>query len=73
VGGWPTRELLGVLEGPKGLHVVGAEVVEVAPIYDNPGGTSTLVAAEAVHSLIMLMVDTLVEDQHRSLRHANDA
>jgi agmatinase len=30
--------------------------VEVAPIYDNPGETTVLAAAEVVHSLIALMV-----------------
>lgn len=37
------------------------DVVEVAPIYDNPGETTTLAAAEVVHSLIALMVDTPVK------------
>ena len=35
--------------------------VEVAPIYDNPGETTTLAAAEVVHSLIALMVGTPVK------------
>ena len=30
--------------------------VEVAPIYDNPGETTVLAAAEVVHSLMGLMV-----------------
>ena len=30
--------------------------VEVAPIYDNPGETTTLAAAEVVMSLLTLMV-----------------
>lgn len=37
VGGWTTRELLSILDGLEGLKVIGADVVEVAPIYDNPG------------------------------------
>jgi len=56
VGGWSTRELLSILDGLEGLDVVGADVVEVAPIYDNPGETTVLAAAEVVHSLIALMV-----------------
>lgn len=56
VGGWTTRELLTILDGLKGLHVVGADVVEVAPIYDNPGETTTLAAADIVQSLVMLMI-----------------
>jgi agmatinase len=30
--------------------------VEVAPIYDNPGETTVLAAAEVAHSLLTLMV-----------------
>ena len=73
VGGWTTRELLSILDGLRGLDIVGADVgknlihevgvvtdfavlVEVAPIYDNPGETTVLAAAEVVHSLIALMV-----------------
>ena len=37
VGGWSTRELLSVLEGLEGVNVIGADVVEVAPICDNLG------------------------------------
>ncbi|PPJ61298.1 hypothetical protein CBER1_05090 [Cercospora berteroae] len=59
-GGWTTRELLTILDSLQGLNVIGADVVEVAPIYDNPGETTTLAAAEIVRSLIQLMVDTPV-------------
>lgn len=55
-GGWSSRELLSILDGLKGLQVVGADVVEVAPIYDNPGETTVLAAAEVVYSLLTLMV-----------------
>jgi len=57
VGGWTTRELLSILDGLEGLEVVGADVVEVAPIYDNPGETTVLAAAEVVLSLLTLMVN----------------
>ncbi|KAI9819850.1 MAG: hypothetical protein M1827_006419 [Pycnora praestabilis] len=56
VGGWTTRELLTILDGLEGLQIIGADVVEVAPIYDNPGETTVLAAAEVAHSLITLMV-----------------
>ncbi|KAM3419385.1 hypothetical protein BST61_g5314 [Cercospora zeina] len=59
-GGWTSRELLSVLDSLSGLEVIGADVVEVAPIYDNPGETTTLAAAEIVRSLIQIMVDTPV-------------
>lgn len=55
-GGWTSRELLTILDGLRGLQVVGGDVVEVAPVYDNPGETTVLVAAEVGRSLIALMV-----------------
>jgi agmatinase len=61
VGGWTTRELLSILDGLEGLKVIGADVVEVAPIYDNPGETTVLAAAEVAHSLMGLMVETPVK------------
>ncbi|KAK8132476.1 proclavaminate amidinohydrolase [Apiospora kogelbergensis] len=60
-GGWSTRELLTILDGLQGLSVVGADVVEVAPIYDNPGETTVLAAAEVTLSLIELMVENPVK------------
>nr|POE54940.1 putative agmatinase 3 [Quercus suber] len=61
VGGWSTRELLTILDGLVGMEVVGGDVVEVAPIYDNPGETTVLAAAEVVHALIGLMAATPVK------------
>ena len=57
-GGWSTRELLTILAGLEGLEVVGGDVVEVAPVYDTAGGTTTLAAAEVVAAIIELMVAT---------------
>jgi len=34
-GGLTSRELLGILRGLAGIHLVGADVVEVAPAYDH--------------------------------------
>jgi agmatinase len=60
-GGWSTRELLSILDALSGLKVVGGDVVEVAPIYDNPGETTVLAAAEVALSLLTLMVQTPIE------------
>lgn len=38
-----------------------ATTVEVAPIYDNPGETTVLAAAEVVLSLLTLMVNKPVQ------------
>ncbi|EXJ77526.1 agmatinase [Capronia epimyces CBS 606.96] len=61
VGGWTTRELLSILDGLEGLKVIGADVVEVAPVYDTAGETTVLAAAEVAHSLMSLMVETPVK------------
>lgn len=61
VGGWTTRELLSILDGLEGLKVIGADVVEVAPVYDNAGETTVLAAAEVALSLMSLMVETPVK------------
>lgn len=61
-GGWSTRELLTILDGLKGMKVIGGDVVEVAPIYDNPGETTVLAAAEVALSLLTLMVQTPVKE-----------
>lgn len=62
-GGWTSRELLTILDGLTGLKVVGADVVEVAPIYDNPGETTVLAAAQVGLSLLELMVDVPVKSK----------
>ena len=66
-GGWSTRELLAVLEGLEGLQVVGADVVEVAPIYDSAGETTGLAAAEAAKALVKLMVELPVKEDSAAL------
>ncbi|OAX84849.1 hypothetical protein ACJ72_00777 [Emergomyces africanus] len=57
-GGFSTRELLTILDAlvDTDIQVVGADVVEVAPIYDTAGESTVLAAAEVAHSLLALMV-----------------
>jgi agmatinase len=54
VGGFSSRELVGILRGLRGLQLVGADVVEVAPAYDHADITS-IAAANVVYELITLM------------------
>lgn len=54
IGGFSTRELVGILRGLRGLNLVGADVVEVAPAYDHADITS-IAAANLVYELISLM------------------
>jgi len=56
IGGWTTRELIQVLRGLAGINVVGADVVEVAPVYDTQAELTGLAAAGIVETLIELMV-----------------
>ena len=54
VAGLTTRELFGVLRRLRGLDIVGADVVEVAPAYDHAGLTG-LAAAHTAWELVALM------------------
>ncbi|KAJ4163673.1 hypothetical protein LMH87_005384 [Akanthomyces muscarius] len=60
-GGWSSRELLTILAGLDGLEIIGGDVVEVAPPYDNNAATTALAAAEVAFALLELMVSTPVK------------
>jgi agmatinase len=62
IGGWTTRELTQILRGLEGVNVVGADVVEVAPVYDTQAELTGLAAAGVVEILIELMVKKPVGD-----------
>ncbi|GAB95050.1 agmatinase [Kineosphaera limosa] len=53
-GGMTSRELLEILRGLRGLNLVGADVVEVAPAYDHAELTG-VAAAHVVYDLISLL------------------
>ncbi|ACI58108.1 agmatinase (plasmid) [Rhizobium leguminosarum bv. trifolii WSM2304] len=55
VGGLMPREVLELLRGLKGLNVVGADVVEVAPQYDATTNTAQI-AAQMLFTILCLMV-----------------
>lgn len=55
-GGWTTRELIRILRGIEGLNLVGADVVEVSPAYQNRGEETALAAAQVVYELLSSMV-----------------
>ncbi|KKY22304.1 putative arginase family protein [Diplodia seriata] len=46
-GGWSSRELLSILDGLSGLSVIGADIVEVSPVWDNVGETTMPVKSKA--------------------------
>jgi agmatinase len=51
-GGWSTRELRTILRGLDGLHIVSADIVEVAPAYDTNAELTTMAAADVSVSKI---------------------
>jgi agmatinase len=53
-GGMTSRELLGVLRGLAGLHVVSADIVEVSPAYDHAEITG-IAAAHVAYELLSVM------------------
>jgi hypothetical protein len=55
-GGWTTRELRQIIRGLEPLRIVGADVVEVSPPYDNTGETTALAASDLVFEMISIMV-----------------
>lgn len=56
VGGFTSREILALLRALRGLNLIGADVVEVAPPFDPSGGTA-LVAATVVYELLCLLAE----------------
>ena len=57
IGGITTVEALALLRGLQGLHLVGADVVEVAPPFD-PSGNTALVGATLMFELLCLLAES---------------
>ena len=56
VGGFTGRELLSILDGLKGINLVGADVVEVSPPYDTNSEITSLAATSVIDSFLKLMI-----------------
>ncbi|EGW31646.1 arginase [Spathaspora passalidarum NRRL Y-27907] len=56
IGGFTGRELLSILNGLKGINLVGADVVEVSPPYDTNSEITSLAATSVIDSFLQLMV-----------------
>ncbi|OBZ68611.1 putative agmatinase 1 [Grifola frondosa] len=54
-GGWTTREVKRIIRGLAGLNFVGADIVEVAPAYDNAEITG-IAAADIVHDFLSMLL-----------------
>ena len=56
VGGLTTVESLSLLRNLRGVRLIGADVVEVAPAYD-PSGTTALVGATMMYEVLCLLAE----------------
>jgi agmatinase len=54
VGGLSTAEALAFVRALRGVDIVGADVVEVAPQYDGPGQQTALAAANIAYEILSL-------------------
>ena len=55
IGGPTGEQALDLLRALRGVNLVGADVVEVAPQYDGPGQQTALMAANVVYELLTLL------------------
>lgn len=62
IGGLSTREALQLLQGFRGLDVIGADVVEVSPPYD-PNGTTALAGAQILFEVLCLAAEAHAQRQ----------
>jgi len=58
IGGMTTVEALTLLRGLRGLNLIGADVVEVAPPFD-PSGNTALVAATIMFEILCLLAESI--------------
>ena len=56
VGGITTREGLRLLQGLRGMNLIGGDVVEVAPPFD-PSGNTALVGATLMYEILCLLAE----------------
>jgi len=61
IGGITTFEALKLLRGLRGLNLVGGDVVEVAPPFDQTGGTA-LVGASLMFEILCLLAESVSQD-----------
>lgn len=55
VGGFTSREFLGMIRELKGLNIVGADIVEIAPCYDTQANITSLLGATLCYELLGIM------------------
>ncbi|WP_394941755.1 agmatinase [Psychromicrobium sp. YIM B11713] len=62
-GGITSRELLEILRGLRGMNLIGADVVEVAPAYDHAEITG-VAASHVAYDLVSLLADGVQRANH---------
>ncbi|KAE9375238.1 Arginase/deacetylase [Stipitochalara longipes BDJ] len=62
-GGWTTRELLAIINGlaDAGLKIVGSDVVEFTPVYDNAAETTGIAVGQIIYEILQWMVKVPVK------------
>ena len=60
IGGMTSFEAQNLIRGFRGLNLIGADVVEVAPPFD-PSGYTALVAATIMYELLCILAEAIVE------------
>ncbi|KAH7303407.1 agmatinase [Stachybotrys elegans] len=63
IGGWTTPELVAVLRGlsRRGVKIVGADIAELSPIYDNAAQTTATTVARLAFDILAWMVNVPVK------------
>lgn len=59
IGGLTSLEAQGLIRGFRGLNLVGADVVEVAPPFD-PSGSTALVAATVMYEILCILAGSRI-------------
>jgi agmatinase len=54
-GGWTTREVRRFIKGLEGIHLIGADVVEVSPPYDTIAEVTCIAATDLLVDILALM------------------
>jgi guanidinopropionase len=60
IGGYSTHEAQRMIRGLRGVNLVGADVVEVAPPFDTSGATA-LVAATLMYEILCLLAEIVAK------------
>ncbi|KEY64538.1 hypothetical protein S7711_03604 [Stachybotrys chartarum IBT 7711] len=58
IGGWSTRELMAVVRelSKAGVHIIGADIAELSPIYDDASQTTAVAVAQLAFELLQWMI-----------------